>query len=1128
MQLKTEHLVCRRDPKSAFLFIPSSATIESLCHVYVYLHLYIRMVVNPTSNPAISPGPSKMSVRDRRAIFEGGGISSYVAGSRTENSTSSNNHHQGHRKPFTNLSSNTPFPSQAKRSDLGKVPLSKTPKGTAGGGDNVENLKSEILTLQQHVKVYNAERQEQRLVCKKVSSKEGEEVLLSDVHDVHLQNLNQKLLQIQSGLCEIEKERCNLQHRALRLEEEKGALQTELLHREKEIDMLQKRCHTTDGKILEAIQLRSQNHELSATVLELKAEVKMSNQGADTVRDLQRQLRECEGARNDLMQRLQIVKHNHVGVCAELATCLAKVEKMAAERQEWECERQRLQQNMEVQLEQQRIDHVYATTELQEKLIVREKKVQDLDRQLQDKISLVQRLRKQMISLEDNQADAMQRVSAEYEARLQLMTQSDISFTSLPNGEMADVDLQLSDKDAQIEALRNDMATQMQELMTATSELEKLQDDSKLLNSLIEDVEVLEHDCTMLQEILHERDTEIAELSAEILKLEIEKELAGQDTQRVCDLKDGLAAAVAQRESLQHQLEQHKVEASKTVTRLRAEIAQLHFTIRSDRANYHDNMDIARKHVATAEEDASSGFDTASQESIEFKDRVILNLQNQIEVLRTKLAAASEKSHDLAENKESIVSLQKEIDVIKTESKANEMKSNVTIQSYVQQVNSLKSLILSMEDLATERAKAYQGEIEQMTKCMDDLSRENANSHAKISEQARLLEESKSKLTHVQAASVAKIVALESEISRLFPSKSAKENDLTNESHISSVQVFQATIDKLNGEVSAYKSVIAEYEIILQDAEHLANVEDKLAIRDASFADLKRDLEFSKISLADAERKLDDQRAQRKALADVLETTSANEQSLLDECQVLRQQLDDCQCERNQLAEMVRSQTLNHDLMAAEDTIASQEQQMISLEEALQDRTTLLASMVDQNKDLQAKFDRIDLAFKKMEEESSLLHVQVQDKHCELERLREEWRQKEDCYLAELHKERNIREIVEADLEAKAKQLDGLRFDSKYLADLEKENQTLRDKIRRQEAYMKRKMEQDKVVRDRISGNAAKVACPPMSTPVRTPPTTVRKTPVAPVTINTRTTILEDSLDWELDTLLADSPLSKK
>lgn len=199
---------------------------------------------------------------------------------------------------------------------------------------------------------------------------------------------------------------------------------------------------------------------------------------------------------------------------------------------------------------------------------------------------------------------------------------------------------------------------------------------------------------------------------------------------------------------------------------------------------------------------------------------------------------------------------------------------------------------------------------------------------------------------------------------------------------------------------------------------------------------------------------------------------------------------------------------------------------MIKLEDELQDRTTLLSSVVAQCKQLQERLEHDSSAFAKMEERSSLLQVKVLDREEQLRQRQEEWRHKEDNYLGEIQNERHLRETSELDLTKAQMRLEILNCESKDLAELEKENEKLQDKVRRQTAYLKRKLEQERAARDRQAG-LNKIPSSATKTPARIGTGSVRKAASSGLASRapTRSTAPEsdtDTLDWELEELLAD------
>lgn len=1138
--------------------------------------------------------------------------------------------------------------------------------------NSVTQLKHEITELQSHIEILDKEdaRDDEQFIDLVVGREEN------------LKEINRKLLHIQAGLVDIEGERCHLVAKSKQLEQEKQTLLEQLGNREKEIETLQKRCLAAEERSKEYAGLRSTNQQLSALALELKTELDNRHNENWKLHELKTKLQQSQSAREELLEKLQSLQRDHDGVCDSLMKCLASVEKLTNDKMEWEAECRRLQQHNELLLEQQRLDHIQATNELRKELKAREKKVHDLDRLLQDKIMSIQRLRKQLSNLEASQAHTIHQVTTEYERKLHDVREELNQKVSVVNeierilqdvnkchdhelctvkDEMVELQAKLKEKSAEIEALRNDVSTHMQELMAATSELQKVQEDSKLLDSLFQDVETLEHERNNLAESLHERDTAIAELSAEMLKLEIEKALAGQDSQKLQALTLMKETAEHENESLQARLlevtgacehlegEIQRINTcnDEKVARIRTEydaaICEMQFKLQRAEALARTDKYI-HQDALTARDKTIASMGEKMQSIKEMYQNELISLQQEVQRASSALMMKDDELRGfqvskLSHKDETIDSLKREISRMTAESHANTMKASAKVESLEGQVQLLKSKSCDLEDRAAERALDYQVEVESMSKSVSNLSKEKEVLQSVVLEQNRLLDEfqSKSKRSEVQADT--KISQLEDHVRQLQATVSDLESRCVSGSreHAMEVESMARTITELESENESSRMSIEHQEHMMQHAntqlklqqtafdselarneqqleKHKSRVVDmekeamavsrdhnavvvqmnktvsdlhrqihflqttnadqkkmlenatmkineKDLISEKKFAclleqiqeiqstsndldaaksqdyqvtinkmaktisDLKREQDFTKISLVDTERKLNEEKSLRKLESKRYEALVLSETSLKKECMLLRFTVEETRSERDKLVlelerenghrDSEQEESLRNELAAAEKNLVSHENQMMTLEEALQDRTSVLDEMLARNKDLEAKIERSECDYRVMQDQSSMLQVRLLDKEDELKRLQVEWQQKEDDYLGEIHSERNRREIIEVDLATARLRLETVRIESRDLSELDKENQSLKDKIRRQDAYMQRKIEQERAVRDRIIQGSA------MKTPARIARGSVRKS--APASTATRSTVPEsECLDLELDSLLAD------
>uniref|UniRef100_A0A7S1Y500 Uncharacterized protein n=1 Tax=Grammatophora oceanica TaxID=210454 RepID=A0A7S1Y500_9STRA len=137
------------------------------------------------------------------------------------------------------------------------------------------------------------------------------------------------------------------------------------------------------------------------------------------------------------------------------------------------------------------------------------------------------------------------------------------------------------------------------------------------------------------------------------------------------------------------------------------------------------------------------------------------------------------------------------------------------------------------------------------------------------------------------------------------------------------------------------------------------------------------------------------------------------------------------------------------------------------LETILEGRTQLLSDMVAHNKQTEDDKTR---ALGELKELKGLLERLTREKsEMEVEKaeLTSEFRRKEDQFLETVQNERQLREIAESNLEDANSRLSRTSRDDKEVRELEKENALLKDKVRRQEAHLQRKLEKDKVLRER-------------------------------------------------------------
>lgn len=805
-----------------------------------------------------------MSVRARKALFEGGGESSNHDLQQTPTPT---------RKALGFLSANT-FKKRSTNSKQQQQSFSNSETSqNEEEEDAVEQLKIQIHSIQRRIKGLDQQRQTPDLkgiVFHPATSKQQHE---------QLQELTRKLIHIQTGLRDIEGERCALVTKSKQLEHETRHLNCQLRRRDQEIAALQKRCQSETAKHKEMGTLQSINSDLNRKMRFMEQAMgKMADYETEN-RVLSQQLSACHESEYNLTQQLKDVQTKHDTVSEEFSKCLETVKTLTTEKQVLQEEKLRLEQQSNLKVDQQRLAHLNSTSQLKEELAVFESKSHQQERLLTEQAQTIKELRQNIRDLQSNRSDTTQNAKLEYETKLQGLRQShQDQLASLQNqhdAELANLQSLIQVRNGEIDSLRSDLDTQMQQLMSATSDLQRLQENNNTVEGLLENVEQLEKDRVNLQDEIHDKGVRVAELDAQVLKLQVEQELSTADTNR------------------------------------------LHSELSS-------------------------------------KDSTIRSLKAQVSRLTAKLERYQSQSSTTRANLES-------------------------------QVVALETSKADLQATAIACQRKHQSEIKKLSDSLAQARSDYQSAQAMISKQSRHLDQASTRSSLQQAA---------------LDSNQRSEIAERNQDYKTEILGLKAVVSQLQCEMEA--------------------------------------------SQANSEAK---------------------------------------------------------------------DNEMASLEAALQDHIQRLSKVTNQNDALQAQVSRAGSDYENMEEKSSLLQIRLLDKDDEIKRLKSDWQSKEDDYLDQIHTQTMKREICETDLFSLRNQLERKSATDKGFTELEKENQTLKDKIRRQEAFLKRKLEQQKLLRDRHSGLSTNL--PPLPCTTTNKPWQ-RKSGSSQATLSTVSDD-GDSFSWKMD-----------
>lgn len=881
----------------------------------------------------------------------------------------------------------------------------------------------------------------------------------SKSRDDELQSLNKKLESILNGLEDIETERQSLTETNVRLKKDNAKLHAELSLREQEITTLTKRCSSQTEKMKESTLLRSAKISLLKQVETLTAELAEHKSSQDRADNIQTELKESRKTNNELTESLKEAKIENQKALDSLNHSLQSVGRLTEEKQSWEEERRRLNQRMELEVSKQKLQHEQDLIQFKEDLRAKDVRIEHLAQEVQAKLRLVASLRSDVSNLrKTSQEDtlAATRTHNQKVTNLTLNHAAALEQMKLDNEKtISQLQDELSEKNSALRLLRKEMSSQMEETMQLSSALEKLNDDRDLANTLAADVEALEGEVSELREGTLERDTAIAELEAEILKLEIEKELLLQSNKK--------AVSHAQ------ELQSCQVDLKSTINELRGELALTKESLKD--AHAHSTKDRLEA------EERLKAHETHSEETIS-------RLRCQLNSLNHELNAQVRQLADDVETKDE------------------------TVETLRRDLRQLGDELLETTQEHSKESKALRQELQ-------NLKTELALKNDEIRD-IRIIE------MHEQEEV---ILTLRKDVVRL--TKVIQEKD----------EVLQSGTVELTESLARQQRRCAEMETRLADKgrEHQLVVESLEGTKN----DLERRIDQQEATIKGLGRKVNELTSQIQRLEGATESANTALGECRKKCQILRESVKSTETERDNFILALERQSdrankleiLNKELerectnwetnaSGSSQAVISQKEQIASLQEDLRDRSRILSDVIARNKAMEERLASENSSYLALEEESNELLRQLTEKDSDIRRREAVWTEREDKYIEDLHQEQNRREIAEADLKATRAKLDLIRQDNKDTSELEKENQALKDKVRRQETYLKRKLEKDRVLRDRSLPSKG------MKTPARATRSSKIPTPHSATSraLSCRSIpeALDASLDMDLDDLLAD------
>jgi chromosome segregation ATPase len=786
--------------------------------------------------------------------------------------------------------------------------------------------------------------------------------------------------------------------------------------------------------------------------------------------------------------------------------------KLAEEKCEWEEERRRLLQQAATDSEQHRLAHSHASTGFQQDVISLEERIKEVETNLQEKTTAAQRLETQLEKTKER-ADALEKANGEKDrqsAMQRLQHEESLRDIELTHEEsLVELASKLEEKSSLVVDLKEEVSVRMQDLMAASSALQKLEEDSGMLEEVFADIERLEHERYTLAEFLHERDTDIAELSAEILKLEIEKELLAQDTDKLEITKEKLAKSEEDKATIRAELKEELSQSRTTISLLEGELRQVGDSKEDIIGELkHEQDEIVRSLTSKLQalEEAAEEESKCYEETLSSKDNALSSLQEELrEGIADKAKIRAELEEELSQVRDAICRLEDELREVG-------VSNEETIGKLQREQNESVCALKALEEATEEESKRYEEALISNDKALSSLQEE-------------LLERT-AELTNSTDTSRNEIVSLQQSLRKAKTASTLKDDEIRDlrmieiPEHEETIASLKKEISRIMNEMESKKvestGVVADLESqVLQLKSRSIDLEGRVTTRSRdqqavidqmtqSITEMKREIDRNQATQRMFERKLEEKNMECSALSDKVPILEKNEEDLREDCNKLRSSIVEVENERDSIVrtlerEISRSSSskssdrenqtrfdgVTKELKATEAKLVQQEEQMATLEAALMERTTLLGDMVTHNKLLESKISQLGARLESRDEQSCSLELGIIDKEDELERFRADWKKKEDDYLEDIIEERHLREIAEADLETTRSRLRLSRHGGKDIGELEKENEALKDKVRRQEVYLQRKLEKDKALKERSTTTGLKTPARGLKTPAR-------------------------------------------
>ena len=654
-----------------------------------------------------------------------------------------------------------------------------------------------------------------------------------------------------------------------------------------------------------------------------------------------------------------------------------------------------------------------------------------------------------------------------------------------------------------------DTRTIIRELLDHTTALEEESktraNDIALLRTESESRDTL---CQSLRDLLQDATDENMTLQETIQKNQSEFTSESKSTQsRLEELNDRFEAEKFRLEQELTQSKERSLETTDLVDGLRLQL--------TDQEQQHQEaLDALRQESSEAVKRLEDQLQTALS-AAESSSTVAETASKQRDIVQAEKALADDKSRVLADT---IQSLQEELELAKAVSATKEeraaalleQKSN-ELREATSRIEALQRSALTEQETLQKSLRTRQATITALTKgitaAKEDLAALRGSTDERISSLERQLG-----TRDVDLA----IARDEIRDLRLVDMKEAEETIATLQTELKTFRMDrQSDVEKLSQQEAKIKELSDENRSLqkrLDDGSHmhsssLSKTRNELEMLREENNSMAVQLRGQRSILENRKAGMDSLTAENKRLEDTKRSLSAEVERLGLECETAKHKEQqallalDHEIQRrltsqegDEMGFKKERAMLEVRIADAESTVGIQKRELARVEAALEERSSLLAGVVSQNKELEAQLAASQDRLQMLEPAEARLKREAEQAQKELSIVQTELEVKTRELSDTLDFERNLREIAEEELESLRVQLANTKRHNKDSGELEKENAALRDKVNRQESFLKRKLKKEKTLRSRQTPGPTTGSVPaglpaPTSNRLRTPGT---------------------------------------